>query len=329
MPSPSDSDSMHSHRPNSGLGAGLGAGVGAAAGPTGPAARKTHITRARAQVSRGALPLWAALFSLSGVWLHGCATLGFGGDEESTDGAKGTPAADTLARIETRLDAIEKRLSETERTASLARKDFSRFQHETQDLRNQLFAIRKRTEIDARKRRSGLALDFDDTAAERVDSKERRAEVAPLPAPAGDFAADEENPKETPVGDDASPAKLTDEAEEKMRLARYGEAVVLLSDVQTRFPQFDDGGRSLVLLAQGWLKLGEPQNALPALRQVYARFPTSAALPDAKLLEARAHEQMGTRQRALALYREVLATRPEGKQGQEARAALARLRDAQ
>jgi TolA-binding protein len=270
-----------------------------------------------------------SLFVAPAFLVGGCATLGLGGDEPSSEAEKATPAAVVLAKIESRLETIEKRLSETERSTSLARKDFSRFQHETQELRNQLFAIRKRSDMDARKRRSGLALDFDDSAAARVDAKEKASLIAPLPAPAGSFSPDEDEAKETPVNIEGSPAKLTDEAEEKMRLARYGEAVVLLSDVQTRFPQFDDGGRSLVLLAQGWIKLGEPQNALPALRQVYSRFPTSASLPDAKLWEARAHELMGTRQRALALYRELLATRPEGRQGQEARAALARLRDAE
>lgn len=259
----------------------------------------------------------------------GCATLGLGEKDPSTESEKDTPQAEALARLESRLDAFEKRLSDTERTASLARKDFSRFQHETQDLRNQLLAVRKRADRDERKRRSGLAMDFDDTAAARVEAKESASAVAPLPPPEGSFSPEDQPPNETQVRDEGSPARLTDEAEEKMRLARYGEAVVLLSEVQSRFPQFEDGGRSLVMLANGWLKLGEPQNALPALRQVYARFPTSALLPDAKLIEARAHEQMGTRQRALALYRELLATGPEGPQGQEARAALTRLRDAQ
>jgi TolA-binding protein len=259
--------------------------------------------------------------------LFSCTTLGLGGSDATEDSEEGAPNAKAVAALEARFGALESRLGELERKASLTRQDFTRFQHDVQDIRTQFFTLRKRGEIDARRRRSGLALDFDEGAAARVEEREKASQVAPLPVPAGQDS-DDDTIAETALAEDASPARMTDQAEERMRLSRYGEAVLLLTDVQTRFPQFDDGGRSLVLLADGWLKLGEPHNALPAVRQVYTRFPTSARFVDAKLLEARAQEKLGARQKALGLYREVLASHPESVHGQEARAALARMREA-
>jgi|GEM_PF-6983832 len=274
----------------------------------------------------------ALLLALLVSPLAGCATW-FGGEsdksEEASAEAKPQEAAlqAALAKIDARLVRIDERLEGFEKASHSARRDATQFQHELQELRSQMRSVRKLVELDARKTRSGLSVDLDPEAGKRVaDAEHRLSESARVPLPPA-LEGDTESLVETPLADNASPARLTDEAEEKMRLARYGEAVVILTDVQTKFPQSDDGGRSLLLLADGWLKIGEPQNALPAVRQIYTRFPTSFRIPAAKLLEARAQEKLGARQKALALYRELLATQAEGRQGQEARAALTRLRD--
>lgn len=251
----------------------------------------------------------------------GCATFGFGGDPDDPQPSK---TAEALTRIDARLAAIDARIGGLEKGARAGREEFAQFQHELQDARNQLYSVKRGVEAEARRRRSGLTLDVDPNAAARVAAAETIPAPVDLPPPSG---AEPGTLADATLPDDTTPARLTDDAEQRMKLARYGEAVVLLSDVQTRFPQYDDGGRGLLLLADGWIKLGEPQNALPPLRQLYTRFPTSFRMPDGKLLEARAQERLGAKQKALALYRELVASHPDAPQGREARAALSRLRE--
>jgi TolA-binding protein len=258
------------------------------------------------------------------VGLSGCASLGLGSGQEDLE--KKPELQTTLKKIEETLTQMESRMGKLEEANQVQARENVENRHQMQESRAHMALLQRRMDTDDRRARSGLSLPLEAQEAKRIQKQEDEPsllgfdDVAPI-------SAEAESLKNAPLPLPTSPENLTLDALQKMKTAQYGEAVVRLSEVLSKFPNHEDGGEVALALAQCWLKLGEPQNALPALRTLYARFPTSFRIAEGKLTEARAHEKLGAKQKARALYRDLAASFPLEKTGQEARAALARMRE--
>jgi tetratricopeptide (TPR) repeat protein len=116
-------------------------------------------------------------------------------------------------------------------------------------------------------------------------------------------------------------------AETKMNSGDVNEALSILEEVATEFPNIADNGKTQLLHADCSLRLKNPENALTSIRRFYLKYPKSSDTMSAKILEASAHIELGNHERAIAVYREVIALAPRSSQAQTARSALQKLRD--
>lgn len=123
------------------------------------------------------------------------------------------------------------------------------------------------------------------------------------------------------------PFKILADTEMLINQKKYSEAIAHLGDLERQFPNADDGGKSLLLLAECSIALNHPEDAVTSMRRFYLKYPKSPDYLAAKIKEARAHAALGARERALKIYQEVISLGPKTGHAQTARTAIQKLRD--
>lgn len=288
--------------------------------------------------------------------LSGCASISqlFGSSPDATP----KPAPDLAAPVKSLQDQVGK-MNEENR---ILHENIGRLQAELQSLREDLFTQKRKIEVWGRGNRSGIYESHEPNIGspflgkiakndankfkfqklekpeqENTDEDEEENDADSAGKSAIDLPKDSDKPLEIPsqiyneqeANAQGNPEFLLAEAQNLFLRAQYGEAIVTLSTLQKQFPNQRDGGSGLVLLAQCWMKLGQPDNVFPILRNFYAKFPNSPEYLKGKMIEAQAQEKAGARERALIVYKEVIALGPQTRYAQEARSALAHMRDSQ
>ena len=268
-----------------------------------------------------------AAIALASVTLTGC--LSWFGSENQETSEQGAESKTIKEQKET-----TSKLAEIEARTAEQGKENLMLKHELQTQQRRIWELSKALENHSMKMRSGFSFSEEEIAALQKQHKKTKelakgsgAEADGSPSEQMEAPSKDESIAEAPPKKESSPKETTDLAESKMKLAEFGEAIPLLSKLQSDQPGLEDGGRSLKLLAQCWIAVGEPQNALPLLRKMQTRFPEGPHRIEGKLIEAEAHERLGAKQRSQSLYREVLALAPAGEPAQRARKALARIRE--
>ena len=258
----------------------------------------------------------------------------------STDENKADPQV--TARLTAELETVKKAHQEILADSKLTSEQLALLKTEVVSLKEQQATSRRQLEVVRRGARSGI---YEDQSAGKAGEKAPHKPLVGIDVPAiktpdaGIGRSAEGSPGElgheeseidtpSPSAAGAQAHQLVADAQLKMQRASYGEAVVVLAQLQKEIPNFEDNGLVSLLLAECWLKLAQPENALPVLRSFYLKHPQSPDLLKAKLLEGRVLEKSGAREKALVVYREVLALGPETAFAREARAALGRMRDA-
>ena len=251
-----------------------------------------------------------------------------GADLEKKDTPGKTLASPTA--LEQRLGQLESKVSSLEAQLAASSAGQGQMEFKLQAQSSDIFQLKKKIFLNNQTKRSGSTLERPPLHATGHLPPQPEKELHD-PPPQGEAVVQDfsKSLAATPLEhSQESASALLEIAKGKVSLGQFGDAVVVLSDLQSKAPQFEDSGESLLLLASCWMQLDEPQNVLPVVRQLYLRFPTSAFLLRAKLIEARAQEKIGAKQLSLSLLKEVLALRPTSLEAQEARALLARMRTA-
>jgi TolA-binding protein len=131
----------------------------------------------------------------------------------------------------------------------------------------------------------------------------------------------------TPTAIVFGPTKILADTERLIYQKKYAEAMAQLGDLERQFPNSDDDGKSLLLLAECSIALNHPEDAVTSMRRFYLKYPKSPDFLAAKIKEARAHAALGARERALKIYQEVISLGPKTGHAQTARTAIQKLRD--
>jgi TolA-binding protein len=133
--------------------------------------------------------------------------------------------------------------------------------------------------------------------------------------------------KVIPASPESAAKKVFAEAELLISQKKHAEALASLGELEKQFPNVEDGGKSLLLMAECSIALSHSEEAITLMRKYYLKFPSSEEFLAAKILEARAHATLGARERALKVYKEVIALGPKTGYAQTARMAIQKLRD--
>ena len=314
------------------------------------------LSKSRVPFFKGFRPSSAKALAL--VW---GASLFVGGCASS-----GEPPQDNLvvARLVSELETLKKSSRETQAENQMSGEQLALLKVEIASLKEQQATMRRQLDVVKRGARSGIyeeqggskngfktsefgaeksaekatekpLVNMDVPALKMPDmSKGRSAQSIPFETAENNSLASpskEENDSSSSLATSSrlsQPSQIFADAQLKMQRANYGEAIVDLAQLQKDKPNFEDNGLVALLLAECWLKIGQPENALPVLRSFYLKHPQSPDLLKAKMLEGRVLEKSGAREKALIVYREVLALGPETAFAREARTALGRMRDA-
>lgn len=289
--------------------------------------------------------------------LNGCATLQslwpFGDkSDESTDSKTHVSESDE-GNLKKTIDTL---VADNEKN----KQSLAANQMELQSLREQLRTAKRNLQVLNRANRSGLFYDDADseqnnetTSGKKTNSQSESKSQTVVDVPAfshshgdnnsgekllspsegtgrvGFDEGDEPNSSQAAASAAAAhtPAAMLAEAEQKVQRGQHGEAIVTLTELQNRFPNYSDNGQGLLLIAEAWLNLKNYNNVFQPVRNFYLKYPTSPDSLRAKLTEAQALEGLGSTERASQIYREVIGSGPQSAYAQKARAALIRLRD--
>lgn len=197
---------------------------------------------------------------------------------------------------------------------------------DVRSLFEQVSTLKRQLEVVRRGMRSGVFEEFADTG--KFDVAHEKGPALPDLSFGRVQVSSVDSVRTQDEGLKLLPEQLLADAELKMQRAQFGEAVVILTEIEKSAPNMRDEGRSLLLLAECWNKLGQFDNAQVVLRSFYLNHPTSPHVLKGKYLEALSNEGRGLKGRAVVLYREVVAGGPQTSLAQSAREAMQRLRDA-
>ncbi len=133
--------------------------------------------------------------------------------------------------------------------------------------------------------------------------------------------------KVIPPSPESVSKKIIADAELLISQKKHAEALASLGELEKQFPNVEDGGKSLLLMAECSMALNHPEDSITLMRKYYLKYPGSDEFLAAKIIEARAHAALGSRERSLKVYKEVIALGPKTGYAQTARAAIQKLRD--
>lgn len=200
---------------------------------------------------------------------------------------------------------------------------------EIMSLKEKVATLQRKFDVILKGQRSGL---YDDTAtiATAAFQKAAAAQRNPVPPLTSDGPVDRfENDDSAQLREKSltpeKPQQLVDRANLLLEQREFGRVAQLLENFQQRFPNNGLSAVAELTLAEAYVELKSPQQALTHVRTFYLQHPNDAQLPRAKWLEARAQELLDAPQKAAALFREVIALNPQSQLALKSRAALEKI----
>jgi tetratricopeptide (TPR) repeat protein len=196
-------------------------------------------------------------------------------------------------------------------------------------LKEKMASLQRKLDLVLKAQRSGL---YEADNAEQIRSAVSRAETKKNLVPAlgsagpldhfeNEFEKMDQSKLLTPEG----PQKIVDRSVAYLSQGEYARVAQTLADFQQRFPNNPLSNTAELTLAEAYVEMSSPQQALPHLRAFYLQHPNDSQMYRAKWLEARVQEQLQAPQKAGQLYREAIALSPQSDIALRARASLEKL----
>jgi tetratricopeptide (TPR) repeat protein len=200
---------------------------------------------------------------------------------------------------------------------------------EIMSLKEKVATLQRKFDVILKGQRSGL---YDDaaTVATAAFQKAAAAQKNPIPPLTSDGPVDRFESDDTAALRERSltpekPQQLVDKANLLLEQREFGRVAQLLENFQQRFPNNGLSAIAELTLAEAYVELKSPQQALTHVRTFYLQHPNDVQLVRAKWLEARAQELLDAPQKAAALFREVIALDPQSQLALKSRAALEKI----
>ena len=223
--------------------------------------------------------------------------------------------------------AGEKHLKSTVSQASES--EIALMRVEIMSLKEKMASLQRKLDLVLKAQRSGL---YEADNAEQIRSAVSKAETKKnlVPAlgsagPLDHFENEFDKVDQTKLLTPEGPQKIVDRSVAYLSQGEYARVAQTLADFQQRFPNNPLSNIADLTLAEAYVEMGSPQQALPHLRAFYLQHPNDTQMYRAKWLEARVQEQLQAPKKAGQLYREVIALSPQSDVALRARASLEKL----
>ncbi|NBO38319.1 outer membrane protein assembly factor BamD [bacterium] len=214
--------------------------------------------------------------------------------------------------------------------AQLSSNEFAQLKVEVMSLREKVATLQRKFEVILKGQRSGLYEDDSASIRQAVSNANSANRHSLVPAlgtagPLDRFENEFDNVAKEKSLMPESAQKIVDNGVALLEQGEFGRAAQSLENFQQRFPNSPLSNIAELTLAEAYVELKSPQQALPHLRTFYLQHPNDPQLPRAKWLEGRIQELSQAPQKAAQLYREVIALSPQSDVALRARAALEKI----
>jgi TolA-binding protein len=241
--------------------------------------------------------------------------------QSQTTAAQVQPSAAALARGHTATPDLPKQPASDSEIALM--------RVEIMSLKEKMASVQRKLELVLKAQRSGLYepenLDSIQAAVRGAEPKKNIVPPLGTDGPIDRFDTDFERAGHEKALLPESAQKIVDRALGELAQGDFARVAQSLEGFQQRFPSHPLSNSVELALAEAYVELKSPQQAIPHLRTFYLQHPNDVQLYRAKWLEARAQEQLQAPQRAAQLYREVIALSPQSDVALRSRAALERI----
>jgi TolA-binding protein len=199
---------------------------------------------------------------------------------------------------------------------------------EVMSLKEKMATLQRKFDVILKGQRSGI---YDDVQLPaNIQTHLMPAKVNPVPPLVSEGPVDRMDDDSAPVQRQAvlnveNPQQIVDKALILLERREFGRVAQALENFQQRFPNNALSAVAELTLAEAYVELKTPQQALIHVRTFYLQHPNDPLLNRAKWLEAQSHEQLSAPQKAAQLYREVIALNPQAQLALQARTALEKL----
>lgn len=200
---------------------------------------------------------------------------------------------------------------------------------EIMSLKEKVATLQRKFDVILKGQRSGLYdTNIDPTTLSQFQNpKPKKNLVPPLTSegPIDRFETDDSASQRENALAIEKPQQLVDRAIVLLEQREFGRVAQALENFQQRFPNHSLSAVAELTLAEAYVELKSPQQALSHVRTFYLQHPNDAQLLRAKWLEGRSQELLEAPQKAAQLYREVIALDPQSQLALRARAALEKI----
>lgn len=196
-------------------------------------------------------------------------------------------------------------------------------------LKEKMAGLQRKQDLLLKAQRSGL-YEADNTeqirsAVSRAETKKNLVPALGSAGPLDHFENEFEKVDQVKLRTPEGPQKIVDRSVAYLSQGEYARVAQTLADFQHRFPNNPLSNIAELTLAEAYVEMSSPQQALPHLRTFYLQHPNDSQMFRAKWLEARVQEQLQAPQKAAQLYREVIALSPQSDVALRARSSLEKL----
>lgn len=233
-------------------------------------------------------------------------------------------AANSASAAAAKLSAANQPAAET----AQSRNELAMLKVEVMSLKEKVATLQRKFEVILKGQRSGI---YDDVQLPpNIQSHFAPPKNNPVPPLVSEGPIEPDNGESNPAKRQnvlavENPRQIVDKALVLLEQREFGRVAQALENFQQRFPNNALSAVAELTLAEAYVELKTPQQALTHVRTFYLQHPNDPMLNRAKWLEGMSQEQLGAPQRAAQLYREVIALNPQAQLALRARAALEKL----
>lgn len=218
----------------------------------------------------------------------------------------------------------------TPMAANIAPRDeLAQLRIEVLSLKEKVSSLQRKFDVILKGQRSGL---YDESAVSETISQFRNPKsktnaVPPLTSegPIDRFDDNSDIQRRDKALSPEKPEQIVERAIVLLEQREFGRVAQMLENFQQRFPNNGLSATAELTLAEAYVELKSPQQALTHVRTFYLQHPNDAQLIRAKWLEGRSQEQLDAPQKAAQLFREIIALDPQSELALRARAALEKI----